>query len=354
MKYLSTSIACTFFVAGVTVGIHWPKTPYQVGAQEIRKDSSFNPHHKGGKNAFRLGKGAFGTFGDRPYPTFCVDEVIAKLTTATTVLIEKKLTKNADELRKNLDRTSFSLKLSPESTKVLTTQELYRQTMECVFLVAGLTRPTEADAEWKTSFSTAFVVHEDGILSTSAHVFDHDDHDDAVVALDFQGNVYPVLEVLAANRKADTLLFRIGAKGLKPMSLGQEAAPGSPVRVLGHPGDSFYFFSIGHLANYERDEEDNSWLNITADFGQGSSGGPVMDEAGNVIGQVSRTYTLYAGGETSNRRRRRTTRQLNAEGLPIVDKDAPDKVETESEKKTDPQMVFKACTPVSAIRALVK
>jgi len=114
---------------------------------------------------------------------------------------------------------------------------------ESVFLVAGMTKPKEDETNWKTSFSTAFAIHEDGILSTSAHVFDHDDQDDAVVVMDVRGNVYPVLDVLAANRKHDTLLFRIGVKGLKPLPLGDDAVPGTPVRMIGHPGDSFFFFS---------------------------------------------------------------------------------------------------------------
>ena len=266
-------------------------------------------------------------------------------------MIEKKISKTAVELHEELDRSQFTLELPKPSTTLLTSQEVYRRATESVFLVAGLTRPSGDETTWQTSFSTAFAVHEDGILSTSAHVFDHDDHDDAVVVMDVRGKVFPVLEILAANRTADTCLFRIGKKGLKPLTLGSAAYPGSQINVVGHPGDSFFYFSAGHVANYERDENGLLWLNITADFGQGSSGGPVMDGAGNVVGQVSRTYTLYAGGETSNRRRRPRTAR-HAAGQQTGDEPAESDENATIKKHADPQMVFKACTPVSAIRAL--
>ena len=56
--------------------------------------------------------------------------------------------------------------------------------------------------------------------------------------------------------------------------------PGTQVRIMGHPGDSFYFLSSGLLANYERDHEGTTWLNTTADFGQGSSGVGDMETIG--------------------------------------------------------------------------
>jgi serine protease Do len=350
MKYLAPLIAVTLLVAGVFLCVG-PRVAADLDAQESSKDARIHSDPRAGKST----QHSFGAHGQRPFPAFCVEEVISKLTSVTEPLIQKKLVRNSDELRKNLDRTSLPLKLIPAATKELSTQELYRRVSDSVFLVAGLTKPAEKEVEWKTAFSTAFVVHEDGILSTSAHVFDHEDHDDAVVVLDFRGNVYPVLEILAADRKADTLLFRIGMKGLKPLPLGQEPAPGSPVRVMGHPGDSFFFFSAGHVANYERDEEQNYWLNVTADFGQGSSGGPVMDDAGNVIGQVSRTYTLYASGDASKRGRQpRATRQLQTTEVKEDGKNPVEENKADPKKNADPQMVFKACTPVSAIRALVK
>ena len=325
----------------------------EVGAQDAAKNFNTNPstvvsHSKVSDPA--TGTQVF------PFPLFFVDDVVEKLTSITDELIKRKEVRTSADLRKELDRSEFAINLPVLSTVDLPTDELYRILSKSVFLVAGMTKPTDDDASWKTAFSTAFVVHEDGILSTSAHVFDHDDQDHGVVVMDVNKDVYPVVEILAANRKADTCIFRIGKKGLKPLPLGIAASPGTPIQVMGHPGDSFFFFSSGHLANYEKDDGELIWMNITADFGQGSSGGPVVDQKGNIVGQVSRTFTLYASGETSNRSRRRIRTRQSLDGAdPKMDEDpvAPDEP-VERRKKADPQMVFKACTPVTAIRGLVK
>ena len=273
MKRSKTLLTSTFVVVALVAGaaVNLYRIRVAAEAQEPPRELKADPP----KNA-QLTSEAFGWTGERPYPVFCIDDVLVRLTTAADELIEKKTVKNSETLRKDLDRTQFSMTLPRASSKEISPQELYRRACESVFLVAGLTRPNQDEEDWQTSFSTAFAVHEDGILSTSAHVFDHEDKDHAVVVLDARGNVHPVIEVLAVDRESDTCLFRIGMKGLKPLPLGKDAPPGTPIRVMGHPGDSFYFFSAGVISNYERDSDGLIWLNVTADFGQGSSGGPAL------------------------------------------------------------------------------
>ena len=347
-KALATFVVVAL-IAGAVFNLY--RTRVVAEAQEPPRELKADPPKDG-----ELGPDAFGWTTDRPYPVFCIDDVLVRLTTVAEELIDKNVAKNSEALRKDLERTQFTMTLPRPSTKELSPQELYRRACESVFLVAGLARPEEeGGTDWQTSFSSAFVVHEDGILSTSAHVFDHEDKDHAVVVLDNKGHVHPIVEVVAFDRDSDTCLFRIAVKGLKPLPLGKDAPPGSPIRVMGHPGDSFFFFSAGVIANYERDSEGRTWLNVTADFGQGSSGGPALDTFGNVIGQVSRTYTLFAGGEASRRKKRlRTVRQADAAEPAEVPMEAVPKELHEVKRQDDPQMTFKACTPVSAIRALVK
>jgi len=283
-----------------------------------------------------------------PYPVFNVSEVIHVMTTAGSRLHKSGKARSDAELRKQLERKSVELELPEPGDTAISDRDLYRRTCESVFIVCSLYKIEDSD-EWQTALATAFAVTRDGVLTTSCHVFDNDDEADAIVVMDIHQKVYPVRELLAVNQKADTCLFRIEATNLQPLPFAKEASPGTRVRVLGHPGDSFYYLSSGLVSNYEKDHDRTVWLNITADFGQGSSGGPVLDECGNVVGQVSRTYTLYAGGPATRGRPRRVASEKLAEKREL---DPGEKIEPETDV-ADPQMVFKSCVPVKTLRSLV-
>jgi S1-C subfamily serine protease len=282
------------------------------------------------------------------YPMFHVREVIDELTTRGTRLRKDGKSKSDAELREGLERRTVDIELPRPTAKEISDRELYRRATESVYIVCSMYEIKDTD-NWETSLATAFAVTSEGVLSTSCHVFDNEDDADVVVVMDVHRKVYAVQELLAVNRQADTCLFRIDADETRPLPLADDAPPGTRVRVLGHPGDSFYFLSSGALANYERDNDGATWLNITADFGQGSSGGPVMDECGNVIGQVSRTYTLYAGGAATRGRPRR----VQDEKAAMETRETEGKVKA-TDDIADPQMVFKSCVPVRTLRSLVK
>ena len=283
----------------------------------------------------------------RPYPVFNVGSLVEQLTSTGGKLLKAGKTKGDRDLRQQMNRQTAEVDLCEPRDDIISDRDLYRTACESVFIVCSLYKDGE---NWETSLATAFAISRDGVLTTSCHVFDNDDEADAVLVMDMHQKIYPVKELLAVNRKADTCLFRIEARDLKPLPLGDDGVPGTPVRVLGHPGNSFYYLTSGLVANYEKDEEGLVWLNTTADFGQGASGGPVLDEYGNVIGQVSRTYTLYAGGPATRGRLRRTSTgpvDLKRDREPAP-REAPDA------DVADPQMVFKSCVPVRTLRSLIK
>jgi serine protease Do len=301
----------------------------------------------------------------RPYPVFGIDEVLDHLATTGARLHKSGKAKGDVELRKQLDRKACPVRLAPSEETSVSDRDLYRRACDSVFLVCSLYRSDDPE-NWQTSLATAFVVAEEGILSTSCHVFDNEDNADVVLVMDVRKNVYPVVELLASNKLTDTCLFRIDAKNLKPLPLAEDALPGTTARIVAHPGDSFFFFSSGHVANYERDQDNVLWMNVTADFGQGSSGGPVFNEFGQVIGQVSRTYTLYSGSASTRSRPqriagkktlapRRSLAQRDGTSVTAASKDGKPKSdeEPEEEEMVDPQMVFKSCVPIQSLRSLI-
>lgn len=263
----------------------------------------------------------------------------------------------------------------------------------------GIYRDEDED-EWDLVQGTAFVVSADGVLATSAHVFADDVDLQALAVIDAKGTVYPIVAIEAIDELRDTCLFRIEASNLRPLPLGRDVPPGARIRVVGHPGDSYYYLSSGVVSNYEVDDDENRWLNVTADLGQGSSGAPVLDSNGNVVGLVSRTSTLFAGPDESaaagRARRTYSTPHLGAPGSsarsksvrqparefrwpgkrsfvlrdrphhephvePHVEphREMPTEPSSEppseppSEPQFEPQMVFRWCVPIEVLRQLL-
>ena len=145
----------------------------------------------------------------------------------------------------------------------------------------------------------AFVVGESGVCVTSQHVAkEHGSR--GLVAMTRDGRVFPVREVLAADPQNDLLIFQLDLPAdvkLPTLPLALAPAPvGSTIVVMSHPDDRFYMLTSGTVARHTvwREEAgDQSFMAITADFAKGSSGCPVLDERGAVVGIVNNTESIY-------------------------------------------------------------
>ena len=108
--------------------------------------------------------------------------------------------------------------------------------------------------------------------------------------------------VLAADTDSDICLVKIDGPELKPLPLRPGVRAGERVYCLSHPAGYFFMFTQGLVARVNRkrnellDEHGHTnglltrpilFLNVTAEFAPGSSGAPMVDEGGNVVGQVA-------------------------------------------------------------------
>jgi S1-C subfamily serine protease len=153
----------------------------------------------------------------------------------------------------------------------------------------------------ETSFNVAgggFVIAP-GICLTSLHVA-KDKTARGFCALSRDGHVIPVREVLAFEPVNDLAVLQLDLPegvDLPALPLAREAAPmGSPVFVMSHPDDRFFLLSTGFVARHtlwKTEAGVEAFMSITADFAKGSSGCPVLDDRGNVIGIVNNTESIY-------------------------------------------------------------
>lgn len=175
---------------------------------------------------------------------------------------------------------------------------------------------------WHVAPASGFLIAED-LLVTNYHVVNQPERSALAVRL-FDGRVFTVESVVVASERYDLAVVRIPNTGITPVALGQAAPVGAKVDLISHPNQNFYTLSEGRVARYfmtQRDKKTVPAMAITADFGRGSSGAPVLNEAGEVVGIAASTESLYY-------------------------------TEDDGDQK-NLQMVFKNCVPVSQLRELI-
>ena len=96
---------------------------------------------------------------------------------------------------------------------------------------------------------------------------------------------YDIEGVTATDKVNDLALLKVTAYGIKPLSLGDSNSVriGEMVYVAGNPKGLEGTFSDGIISS-KRSEHDKEHLQMTAPISSGSSGGPVLNRKGEVIG----------------------------------------------------------------------
>ena len=240
-------------------------------------------------------------------PRFVVDDddYVAKVTQASALLVRQHRLPDIGSLRRQVHNRTRVLKLAAPSQHKLDPPDLYERLRQST-LAVGIYYKCSDCGEWHFNSSAGFAVGEGGVVCTCCHVVLGDDagQESYLVAADASGHVFPVKSVLAADTESDTCFLKIDAPSLKPLPLRTGARTGERVYCLSHPGGYYFMFTQGMIARVDRhrndvlDEHGNAntnglltrpilLLNVTAEFAPGSSGAPIVDEAGNVVAQVA-------------------------------------------------------------------
>jgi S1-C subfamily serine protease len=184
--------------------------------------------------------------------------------------------------------------------------------------------------EWHSGgAASGWIASPDGLIVTNAHLFENG-KDDPIGVMTLDGEIFAVKEIVAADVEKDIAILRIdpGNKTLRALPLANSAEPGEEVHVISHPQGQYYCLTSGKISRFHRDhfkedQEPTDWMSITADFAGGSSGGPVLNKNGEVVGMVASTLTAYS--EASDCKTR---------------------------PGPDVQMVFKDCIPLPSLRSM--
>ena len=155
-------------------------------------------------------------------------------------------------------------------------------------------------------WATAVVLTADGVCISNYHVFWEildplaklNPADSVMFVATEEGRVYPITEILSFSKAGDMAIFKIDTRGdvLTPMPLGQDLWAGCNVHVLSHPEGYPYAYTNGvvfRTITLNPEDPFAHRMEITADYAKGSSGGPIMDDRGNMVAMVSSIRSIF-------------------------------------------------------------
>lgn len=156
-------------------------------------------------------------------------------------------------------------------------QEIAKLAMPSVFTVIVTDSSGKA-----VSLGSGFLVRGDAV-ATNLHVIRVPDA--AAISIEGGGLQKAVLvsDVPLINDKTDLAILRVSAPIGNPLPLGVSGEVGDDVYVIGSPRGLEGTFSTGVISAY-REAGGSTQLQISAPISNGSSGGPVLNNLGRVIG----------------------------------------------------------------------
>jgi S1-C subfamily serine protease len=141
------------------------------------------------------------------------------------------------------------------------------------------------DAE--TTAGTGFFVTSDGEIVTNAHVVEN--CSDIHVTTDQRATA--VAKVIARDSRNDLALLTSTLTSKKPAAFRTSMRLGEGVEAFGYPLTDVLAkagnFTLGNVSALVGMGEDSRYLQISAPVQPGNSGGPLLDQYGNVVGVVS-------------------------------------------------------------------
>lgn len=230
--------------------------------------------------------------------------IMRKLEKAIAELAAAGRTVKVATLVEQLKNRKCAVDLAAPGEDAVPAERFYERLRPSVLIMAGTFKCTKC-TKLHTSTASGYVISRAGVCVTNHHVVNSPNWE-TVVAMTADGRVLPVKAVLAASSADDVAILQLDGEDLVPVPFAPDAPVGSRVRVIAHPDERFYVLTEGIISRYFRPRPQSgeaAMMAITADFAKGSSGAPVFNDRGAVVGMVASTQSVYydsKGGHGEN------------------------------------------------------
>ncbi|MBQ3069664.1 MAG: trypsin-like peptidase domain-containing protein [Clostridia bacterium] len=159
-----------------------------------------------------------------------------------------------------------------------------------------------ADSLTEVSAASGIIMSEDGYIITNSHCVFDEEYEMEYARLDvtlYDGRVFENARIVGYDRSTDLAVIKIDANDLTPAEFGDSSllSLGDRVVTLGNSGGLSWSVSQGILSGQARDVyEDTGYaikcLQVDAVINPGSSGGPLINAYGQVVGVNSAKIVL--------------------------------------------------------------
>ncbi|HUX83769.1 MAG TPA: trypsin-like peptidase domain-containing protein [Chitinophagaceae bacterium] len=138
---------------------------------------------------------------------------------------------------------------------------------------------------------TGFILSPDGYMATNYHVIENSD---SIYVQDDRGNAYKA-KLVFQDPATDLAILKILDSTFRmpepPYSISNHPADlGEEVYTLGYPKDNIVY-GKGYISAETGFRDDTSSYQVTLNVNPGNSGGPLLDNRGNIVGIVSGKQT---------------------------------------------------------------
>jgi S1-C subfamily serine protease len=236
------------------------------------------------------------------------EEIAKKFRAELERLAERKgLVSPLELVRQAEAQKTTTLETLPDPGQKLAPEAIYAKTRPGVVIIGGITKGKKR-RDGQLLFGTGFVIRKDGMIVTNCHVVIGFQDMKTVGVMTDDGRMFPITAVLAADSRNDVAILKVEADNLTPLPVAASAPVGARIYCISHPAlntpeteTGFYTFTEGVVSAKFRLRLHGypalNVLTITADYAKGSSGAPILNEHGAVVGIVCETLPLYGDAQ---------------------------------------------------------
>jgi len=177
-----------------------------------------------------------------------------------------------------------------------TRAEIARAAVRTPAEIAARSTPSVVSVRTEQSLGTGFVVSPDGLIATNLHVIAGNSQITVTLS---DHREFQVVEIWNGDRQRDLVIMRIQAKKLPVIPLGNsdDIRAGDSIVAIGHPLGLEDTVSNGLVSAVRKLDKGLTVLQISAPIAPGSSGGPIFNDHGEVIGVAT---AIMLGGQNIN------------------------------------------------------